>query len=77
MQESEVRWIRRSDDLGMVSPDAEHAWLNGFVESAISKLSRRLTMVSMLSFPQITFAHPKTVGKYKVLDQARLRGAKY
>lgn len=49
MLNSEADWIRRSDDLGVISPNSEHGWLNGVVEDVIAKVSRRLYLVSVFS----------------------------
>ena len=41
----EADWICRSDDLGSIARNAEHGWLNGFVEDLLNSISRRLLLV--------------------------------
>lgn len=42
----EAQWIRRSDDLAALAPDADHGWFNVYLEDILNKLSRKTLLVS-------------------------------
>ena len=44
----ESDWIRHGPDLAAMGCGAEHGWLNTFLEDALNKISKKLTMASTL-----------------------------
>lgn len=43
---SETRWVRRSEDLAALAPDAEHGWFNDFLEDMLNRISKKTLVVS-------------------------------
>ena len=48
--QTEATWIRHSEDLAALAPDAEHGWFNDFLEDLLNKVSKKALMVSSHPF---------------------------
>lgn len=51
--QSESMWVRRSEDLAALAPDAEHGWFNDFLEDMLDRISKKALVVSSGPFLSI------------------------
>lgn len=66
--DGEAQWIRRSDDLAALSPDADHGWFNVWLEDVLNKFSRETLLVS--PSPSQFSLQREVGGKYLLISKS-------